>query len=1449
MPPLHRLFFVLVSTLFLQITARAQISYTGGNYTQNFDTLPSAGTFTLSGAGPFALDSAPVSASGLGGWNFAKVNGTGANALFNVGTGSSTTGSVYSFGLAGSGERALGTLLSGTVGSAIGATLVNNTGATITQFTLSYTGEQWRYGGTSGVDRLIFDYQVGGTNITTGTFTVFPDLDFVSPVNTSTGGVTGLLNGNDAANHRIITATVSGLNWAAGQTLVLRWTDFNVTGSDDGLAIDDFTFSTSGGSGPVMPAVTGTTPADAAVNISPGTNPTVTFNSNVTANSSSFTITGSTSGAHTTTVMGGPTTFTLVPAPTFDEGETVTVTVLAGQVTDAATGTLHPNADTVFSFTTLTSAPLPIHTVQGSGLVSPYVGQSVAIDGVVTATFQGTNALSGFYVQAPEADYDSNPDTSEGIFVFNNSFTVNTGDLVRVTGTVAEFGTAPSTQTELTNVTNVIKLGVAPLPTPVEISLPFASTTYAERYEGMRVTLLQTLTVTDNFDLGHFGEIILSNGRLSTPTNIVAPGAAATAQSAANFLNQILVDDGTSVTYPDPTPFLEDSAGHGPTRRAGSTATGTTGIFDEKFGSYIIEPTAPLTFADANPRSNPPVIGGTLHVAIGNVLNFFNGDGAGGGFPTSRGANTFAEYERQRAKIIAGITALAPDIMGLTEVENDRITNGAADSYGPTSAIADLVNGINAAAPAGTTYAFVNAAAVDIVTDEIHCAFIYQVGKVEPVGLPAMLNDPAFNNLARNPLAQTFREISSGEKLTVSINHFKSKSSASTGTAATDGITPNPNFDQGDGQGQSNYIRKKQALALIQWLATDPTNSGDPDFLIIGDLNSYAKEDPIAAIENADFVNLTEAAEGPGGYSYAFNAEFGHLDHALANNHLAGQVVSAATWHVNSDEPVYYDYNVENKDAAQQTINTGTAYRYSDHDPVVVGFNLHPDASAPSFTTQPASQTVTAGGSVTFTVAVAGYPAPGIQWQKDGADLPGATGNTLTLNSVTSASAGSYTAIATNSVGTAVSTAATLVVEPATASLSLSNLAYTYDSTPKSATVTTNPVGLNVTVTYDGNVAAPVNAGSYAVVATINDSNYVGTANGTLTIAKAAATVTLGNLTQVYDGTPKSATATTTPLGLSVGVTYNGNATPPTAAGSYSVAAIITDPNYTGSDAATLTVQTAPPPVTSRVVVRHAPTMNASIDGSLQVLLGENIVFNGGASLSGDLFVPGTPGIRLNGNAHYSGTVNGTGSAAPTGYTVTLNGNISLQHIVAHTDPLALPTVAAPPQPTGTRSVSLNNASQNPGDFATLRNLTLNSNVGQVVVPPGTYGNFTANSNGGFTLGLAGSTTPAVYNLQNLTLNSNTSLQVVGPVILIVNGGFSINGSLGSAAHPEWLQLRIAGGGLSLNSNATVNGYVQAPAGTVTLNSNSRLIGGLTCDRLTLNSNAVVRPIGVPPGF
>lgn len=144
---------------------------------------------------------------------------------------------------------------------------------------------------------------------------------------------------------------------------------------------------------------------------------------------------------------------------------------------------------------------------------------------------------------------------------------------------------------------------------------------------------------------------------------------------------------------------------------------------------------------------------------------------------------------------------------------------------------------------------------------------------------------------------------------------------------------------------------------------------------------------------------------------------------------------------------------------------------------------------------------------------------------------------------------------------------------PASVSFDSATLTQTYNGTPRPVTATTSPGGLGVVYTYEGSSTAPTNAGSYAVVATISDGNYVGTTSGTLVVSKAVATVTLGSLDQPYTGSARTATATTSPAGLAVGFTYDGSASPPTAHGSYAVVGTVTDANYTGTSSGTLTIR------------------------------------------------------------------------------------------------------------------------------------------------------------------------------------------------------------------------------------------------------------------------------------
>jgi hypothetical protein len=150
--------------------------------------------------------------------------------------------------------------------------------------------------------------------------------------------------------------------------------------------------------------------------------------------------------------------------------------------------------------------------------------------------------------------------------------------------------------------------------------------------------------------------------------------------------------------------------------------------------------------------------------------------------------------------------------------------------------------------------------------------------------------------------------------------------------------------------------------------------------------------------------------------------------------------------------------------------------------------------------------------------------------------------------------------------------AADFTITKATATINITNTSQTYDGTAKPVTTATTPVGLTVDVTYDGSTTVPTNAGTYAVVATINDANYQGTQNGSLTISKATATVTITNTTQVYNGTAKTVTVTTVPANLNYTVTYDGSATAPTNPGNYAVIVTINEPNYQGTQNATLQI-------------------------------------------------------------------------------------------------------------------------------------------------------------------------------------------------------------------------------------------------------------------------------------
>jgi uncharacterized protein len=571
------------------------------------------------------------------------------------------------------------------------------------------------------------------------------------------------------------------------------------------------------------------------------------------------------------------------------------------------------------SATISADAPLTdISTVQGASTTSALLSQTVTVRGVVVGEFQNQTKtqLNGFFMQQVVPDAD--PLTSEGIFVFAPTATVakmTAGDYVQVQGQVTEFGAAGSTITQLAGTVTVNVCGSGVAVTPTQITLPLASDSALERYEGMLVEFSQPLAVVETFRVGQFGEMVLAlNGRQFNLTN-----GNASATSVQNRLERILLDDGSSASNPNPTPNFS-AAGSAGTRRVGDTLPKLTGILSHGFGAYRVQPTVAPVFTQANPRPvAPPVLTGDIKVSSFNVLNYFTTLVSQD--PLARGANTAAEFTRQQAKIVEAIAGLNADVLGLEEIENNN-----------DFATQSLVAALNAKLGAGT-YAAVNSGKFG--TDVIKVDILYKPAKVKRIGgtvLPT--GDDLTNYVApsgRPPLAQRFASVANNGSFWFVVNHFKSKGCGSPAT------TTDPDV----GQGCFNLARTAQANALNSFVAKLQAG-GESDVLIMGDINSYLLEDPTKALEAAGNESLLKRLPTSDRYTYVFNGETGALDHAYASNTLKSQVTGVGVWHINADEPTVLDYNTEFKTDDRYA---ATPYRASDHDPVLVALTLAADTA------------------------------------------------------------------------------------------------------------------------------------------------------------------------------------------------------------------------------------------------------------------------------------------------------------------------------------------------------------------------------------------------------------------------------------------------------------------------------------------------------------------------
>lgn len=600
-----------------------------------------------------------------------------------------------------------------------------------------------------------------------------------------------------------------------------------------------------------------------------------------------------------------------------------------------------------------------IHEVQGDGFVSPLAGQTVTIEGIVVGSFLGDTGLNGFFVQEEDADVDSNPFTSEGIFVFQNgnALSLAEGDQVRVTGAVSEFNEL--TELTINNSSDVLVMSSGNvLPTAATVNFPVLTADALESFEGMRVTIPDTLFVTEYFNLDRFGEIRLASdgpgnlagtdGRLEQFTQFNAPDAAGFAAYQDQIATrQIVLDDGSTVQNPETLIFGRGGQPLSATNtlRGGDTVENLTGVLSYGFGDYRIQTQSGVDFQPTNSRpAQPEAVGGSLKVASFNVLNYFTTLDQGGNLTAvglePRGANNATEFQRQTDKLVTTLTTLDADVIGLIELENDFLPGSSGN------AIEFLVDQLNAVAGAGT-YDWVNPGTRFVGDDAIAVGMIYKTAAVTIAdgtsvavltdadlpglglgGLPPVFNGPSTN---RAPLAVTFEENATGEQFTLVMNHLKSKGSPGTAGAADQ--------DAGDGAGFANQTRLNGAMALNAWLATDPTGSGDSDLLVMGDLNAYAQEDPVTYLEGTGYTDLAEQFIGDSAYSYLFDGQFGTLDYGLANEALLDQVTGATEWHINADEPDALDYNLDfGRDPS--LFDGDIPYRTSDHDPFVVGLNL-----------------------------------------------------------------------------------------------------------------------------------------------------------------------------------------------------------------------------------------------------------------------------------------------------------------------------------------------------------------------------------------------------------------------------------------------------------------------------------------------------------------------------
>lgn len=588
-----------------------------------------------------------------------------------------------------------------------------------------------------------------------------------------------------------------------------------------------------------------------------------------------------------------------------------------------------PTCDTAAEDLTLISA------IQGSGadpdarFDSPLDGQEVTIRAVVTLADPD---LDGYFVQEEPADHDADPTSSEGLFVFDRRSLPTEGDTVELTDTVTAFFGLTQLSFPDTTICNVAPVTIAPTP----LTLPL-DRDGREALESMLVTNAQDLQVTGLFTAYRFGELGLAlDGPLPQATSVFAPDdPAAAALEAENLTRELKVNDRNeafSQFNPFPWELFDEDLSAGDTMPAGRLI----GALGYSFGEYKVEPIDTQFFPETDdtvPVPAAPSLGNGNDIAVFNVLNYFN---TFGNSAVLRGATNQADFDVQTAKLVDAIQRLDASIIGLVELENDYEDFYDADPSTVPSVVT-LVEALNADAgfakwsyiqPPESILTTEGLGGGGLGTDAIAQGIIYQATHASPVlpattfDIDALLTGDSENN--RWPLAQAFDL--DGERVTVVVNHFKSKGSTCADTAG-------PDFGLGDDAGSAltgncDLTRRYAAERLVEWVET----RGNPVFangkvFLVGDFNSYEEEAPIEVLVDAGYVDLVQR-QGDDAFTFKFSGRYGRLDYVFASSKIARKVTDAEVWQINSAAPTGYLYFNDPIDE--------TAHGSSDHDPVVV---------------------------------------------------------------------------------------------------------------------------------------------------------------------------------------------------------------------------------------------------------------------------------------------------------------------------------------------------------------------------------------------------------------------------------------------------------------------------------------------------------------------------------